>query len=249
MSMIKSMLKSQPKLFLLARSMKHRLLGLPETELLLLPALVDRKRIAIDVGAHNGLYSEALSKLASHVVAIEAIPELAQGLAYLLPTVEVIHAAASDREGRITLSIPDGKPGLSSVAHTGFSELDTVRKVEVDAITLDGLFAGRDDKIGFIKVDVEGHELAVLKGARTIIEKHRPILLIEAEERHCAGTVASLFEYFKSINYSGFFYDGALSSLENFDPAFHQSLEGVDLVELDHGNFKGRYVNNFVFIP
>lgn len=249
MNWLKSLLKIHPKLFLLARSMKQRIFGLPEMELLLLPVLVDKRRIAVDVGAHNGLYTEALSKLASHVVAIEAIPELAQGLSRLLPNVEVIHAAASNSGGRITLSIPDGKPGLSSVAHTDFNANDTVRTVEVDAVSLDAVFAERSDEIGFIKIDVEGHELAVLEGARHVIEKHRPVLLIEAEERHRTGTVSALLDYFQSRGYSGFFIDNTLKSLNKFDLSVHQALQDVDLISLDNGSYKGRYVNNFIFIP
>lgn len=249
MSKLKPLLMSQPKLFLLARSIKHRINGMPELELKLLPALVDPKRIAVDIGAHRGLYSEALSKIATHVVAIEAIPELAEGLRHLLPNIEVVHAAASDQIGRVTLSIPEGKPGLSSVAHTDFNEGGAVRKVEVDAITVDGLFANRQDAIGFIKIDVEGHELAVLRGADSVIKKHRPILLIEAEERHRAGTVTALFAYFKELGYSGFFLDGVLRALDGFDPSIHQSLAGVDLTTLDRGEYRGRYANNFIFIP
>ena len=251
MHMLKSLLKSQPKLFLLARSIKQRIQGLPEPEpeLHLLPMLVDPTRVAVDVGANNGLYSVVLGNIATHVVAIEAIPELANGLRRLLPNIEVIHAAASDQPGRITLAIPEGMLGLSSVAHTDFNEGRAVRKVDVNAVTLDGVFENRADSIGFIKIDVEGHELAVLQGASRVIKEHRPVLLIEAEERHCAGTVSALFDYFSKLGYSGFFMDGVLRGLAGFDPTIHQSLKGVDLAGLDRGEYSGRYVNNFIFIP
>lgn len=215
----------------------------------MLPLLVDPQRAAVDVGAHSGLYSEALARVAQRVIAIEAIPELAQELRALFPDIEVINAAASDRNGTITLTIPDGKLGLSSVAHSQFNDATELRKIDIDALTLDSLFADRNDAIGFIKIDVEGHELAVLNGARNVIQTHRPILLIEAEERHCPGTVAAMFSFFEKLQYSGFFLDGVLKSLHGFDPAVHQSLLGLDVAALDRGEHRGRYVNNFIFVP
>ena len=40
------------------------------------------------------------------------------------------------------------------------------------------------NKISFIKIDVEGHETEVIKGSLNIINKHKPILLVEIEEKH-----------------------------------------------------------------
>lgn len=249
MENLKSLAKRYPKVFLSARALKHKKGGKPEPELDILPLLVDRHRIAVDVGAHTGLYSEVLTKLATQVLAIEAIPELASDLSRLFPDLEVIHAAASDRAGTITLTIPKGKLGLSSVAHSQFNDAGDLRKIDVDAITLDSLFMERDDSIGFIKIDVEGHELAVLNGAKNVIEQHRPVLLIEAEERHSPGTVAKLFSFFEKRKYSGFFLDSVLRSLHGFDPTVHQSLADIDIGELDRGEHRGKYINNFIFIP
>ena len=249
MSNFKTFVKRYPRLFFFARSLKQKWRGKSEVELDILPLLVDRQRTAVDVGAHSGLYSQALLTLAPHVVAIEAIPELASGLRRLLPNLEVINAAASDTVGRITLAIPEGRPGLSSVAHSQFNDATDIRKIDVAAVTLDSLFTDRQDAIGFIKIDVEGHELAVLNGASEVIQKHRPILLIEAEERHSPGTVEALFSFFEKRKYSGFFMDGVLKSLSEFVPSVHQSLADVDIGALDRGEHRGRYVNNFIFIP
>lgn len=246
---LKKVIKRYPKLFFFARLLKQKWFGKSELELDILPLLVDRQRTAVDVGAHSGLYSQALLKLTPHVVAIEAIPELAAGLRRLLPSLEVINAAASDTAGRITLAIPEGQPGLSSVAHLQFNGATAIQKIDVDAITLDSLFADRQDAIGFIKIDVEGHELAVLNGASNVIQKHRPILLIEAEERHSPGTVAALLTFFENRKYQGFFIDGILKSLSEFAPSVHQSLADIDIGALDRGEHRGLYVNNFIFLP
>lgn len=236
--------------FFLMRGLKQLFRGMPEPELNLLGWLVDSERAAIDIGAHSGLYSQQLDRLASRVIAVEAIPDFAANLRRLLPQIEVVNAAASDRTGMLTLAIPDGKPGLSSVAHQQFDPDLNVRRIEIPCTTVDELVAARAPVgIGFIKIDVEGHEMAVLNGAKKTIRVHRPTLLIEAEERHHPGTVTELLAFFEALDYSGFYLDGRLRALKSFDPAIHQSLEGVDIKALDRGDYAGKYINNFIFIP
>jgi FkbM family methyltransferase len=220
-----------------------------EPEFKLLPLLVNPKRIAVDIGAHTGLYSVALQKLAKKVVALEPIPELASELTRLIPGAEVINAVASDSSGEVILRVPSGMPGLSTVSDRKFRPEYDIKEIKVKAITIDGLFENRSDDIGFIKIDVEGHEVQVLKGAKSVISRHRPVILIEAEERHSAGTVAEVFLFFQELNYSGLFLDGLLKSTKTFQLEIHQSLDGLDLSDLDKGRCNGRYINNFIFIP
>ena len=58
--------------------------------------------------------------------------------------------------------------------------------------------------VSFVKVDAEGHELNVLRGARVLIERSRPVFLVE-EERHRTGATESLFNFFTERAYDGFF--------------------------------------------
>jgi hypothetical protein len=92
----------------------------------------------------------------------------------------------------------------------------------------------------FIKIDVEGHERAVLEGGRQILYQHHPVLLVEAEERHTGKEgLEELFQFLKSLGYNGyFFFNGKKLPLSNFNPALHQN---PDLIG------KGGYSNNFVF--
>ena len=62
-----------------------------------------------------------------------------------------------------------------------------------------------DKKIGFIKIDVEGHEMEVINGSRKIINNHKPILLIEIEERHSKNRVIDTINYINKLGYNSFY--------------------------------------------
>src|SRR5262249_8004332 len=104
------------------------------------------------------------------------------------------------------------------------------------------------EPVAFVKIDVEGHELHVLNGAVGILEQSRPIFLVEAEERHHVATPASVFRFFASHSYEGFFIlDGAIKPVSEFDP---KTMQDVESLLADGGRKQGRcYVNNFFFFP
>jgi hypothetical protein len=118
------------------------------------------------------------------------------------------------------------------------------RSLLVDVTTLDNFFSTQDRGPDFLKIDVEGHELAVLEGARQILELHRPAILVECEARHRPnGDVCPVFDLLHSHGYTGsFFQNGQRRPLAEFDPAEHQRIiEGSAL------NPRGD-VNNFAFV-
>ena len=116
------------------------------------------------------------------------------------------------------------------------------------------LFYERLDDFGiascsFIKIDVEGHEEAVLDGASTLIAAQRPVLMVELNEDYNPGVVKRLAARYAALRYAGLFLShGKLHPIEQFDPAVHQ-----DLALLKYPRHKlppGReYINNVLFVP
>ncbi|MEQ4302640.1 FkbM family methyltransferase [Plantactinospora sp. B6F1] len=147
-----------------------------EPELARLPRYAPRGGTAVDVGAWYGPWTRGLRRLADRVVAVEPAAELARSVAAAYPDVRVVEAVASDRSGTAELFVPAGGPGIgtSSVEHGDGPS------VTVERITVDGL--GLTD-VRFVKLDVEGHELAALRGAERTIRRDGPLLLVEVEER------------------------------------------------------------------
>ena len=209
--------------------------------------------VAVDVGANKGSYLLSLSRATPKgaVVAFEPQPVLA---AYLrqacaasgLGNVVVEAAGVSSAAGVLTLAIPgDGasSPGASFEASVAASE--PCRQIDVPTVTLDGYFAADSRRIGAIKVDVEGHEQSVLAGAVGLIDRHRPTIVIECEQRHLTGmTVADVVGFVTARDYSGWFVQrGRRVPIDRFDVAAHQRQQGERFWDGPD------YCNNFIFEP
>lgn len=246
---MKVLLKTHPVLWRGARSLRRALGQKLEREMALLPFLVPANRLALDVGGNTGIYCERLVKLTPQVVTVEANPILARHLEWMFEgRVQVIAAAASAQLGEVVLRVPedDALGGLSTVAPEN-TLAGNLRSVTVPARTLDSLGL---KNVGFIKIDVEGHEAAVLAGSRDLIKRDRPNLLLEAEERHHKGAVAALRAQLEPLGYTGYMLqNGVLTGLSSFDPAIHQALSGISEEALNRGHVPEGYVNNFVFLP
>ena len=147
----------------------------------------------IDVGANFGYYTCLMSKHCPEgkVVAIEpnkAVYDLALDnvrINFLHERVNVIHAAAGDREGEIMVYERVGRSGNSSIAPAGAVFTDSMveppeRSCMVDLTPLDRLQDRLNGRIDIIKIDVEGAEPMVLAGTREIVERN-PSLAIFME--------------------------------------------------------------------
>lgn len=224
--------------------------GLPryEPEASLLPLLCVRRLRALDVGGANGSYAWNLARLSRVVDVFEPNPRSARDLAtgFLLNRKVRIHGVAlSDEAGTATLRIP----ATAGALHAALATIEPANRVwdlpcemvEVRRRRLDDY--GFTD-VGFIKIDVEGHELSVLKGGAKLLRDCRPNLLIEAAEQHRPRAVASIAAFLEGLGYQGvFLLNGALQDIERFDPLVHQPDASLDVK-----GAKQDYVADVIFV-
>ncbi|MBL6689637.1 MAG: FkbM family methyltransferase [Pseudomonadales bacterium] len=142
----------------------------------------------MDVGSNLGLYSLAFAKsgLFDRVIAFEPNPGITKCLADSdLPNVEIRHIALSDslREDVLKVPVQSGRSlsGWASLEDNIDLETDEFETHRVKTMTLDSLELRG---CTLIKIDVEGHELSMLNGAREFFQENRPTCLIEIREHH-----------------------------------------------------------------
>lgn len=159
--------------------------------------------VVVDVGSHVGRYSLIAAKCGSRVVSIEPDPS---NFAMLESNIRLnkfsnitpLQLALSDSPGRRRFFLAGGgDSGTSSLEQDWFWRLDAGvkrREVEVQCETLDRLISSLGmDRIDWLKIDVEGHEISVLQGASATLSRTRKLILEVAEgnEARCQEIVGS----------------------------------------------------------
>jgi FkbM family methyltransferase len=204
--------------------------------------------IACDIGANKGSFIYWLSWWVhdGRVVAFEPQPDLARALVdhcrvigLLNVTVEAkaVYSHGGDRD----LFMPTGhQPGAS--LHREALQGESFATLSVPVVALDQYF-GAGDRVTLLKIDVEGAELGVLKGAERILRQHAPLLVFECENRHLSpGNVHEIFSYLNDLGYQGsFICRGRVRPIAEFDAALHQRQDGEWFWK------GGDYCNNFIF--
>jgi len=221
-----------------------------DAELDMVDLLVGPADWAIDVGAHVGLYTAAMLEAVQHVVAFEPDPWAALALRELFADrVNLLEAAASDVPGPAVIHVPRIRDDLAharatlepSVARGLQNDEVAVLRVRIDDLAL--------ERVGLIKVDVEGHEQSVLRGAEATLRRCQPALIVESEVRHRADGPARVERYLGDLGYAGMFaYGEALLPFEAFRPDVHQREDLRAAIEAGTGP-DGEYANNFIFLP
>ena len=207
--------------------------------------------VAVDAGAHKGAYTYWMRRAVGErgrVFAFEPQPRLAAYLAALAAAsrwvnVSVRECALSDRAGLGALRVPRRGSSQGAALSNGAAGPDE-EAVPVRLATLDAELTGAG-RLAFLKVDVEGHELALFRGAARILAEDGPIVLFECEQRHLSGhSIQDVFEHLRRLGYEGrYFGVRGLQPLSEFDPEVHQRRAP--------GRFwkAPGYCNNFLFTP
>jgi FkbM family methyltransferase len=169
---------------------------------------------AIDVGANIGIFSVLLARLAGsrRVLAIEPTPAVARRLVLnlasngLAGTVIVEQCAVGSERGAVTINTIPGMEEYSRVGSLVLPNTDgkTSLSVTVPMHTLDELVAQHGLKPSFVKMDIEGSEMRALLGATSILERLRPTILAEVDDRMLTSTGSSAEEFLGFLRSRGY---------------------------------------------
>lgn len=181
-------------------------------------ALMDEGSVFLDIGANVGFYTVTLARVAQQkhgkVFAFEPLPSNFQRLHEnirlnrLDDTVHLIPVGLSSSFGSATITLREdflhgGETGNAAILiEDGADEKFPTRQIQLE--TLDGLTGVEIGRVDLIKVDVEGHEDQVLKGARNTIERQRPIIIIEVGGSYFRRRGVNLYDEVRSALPAGY---------------------------------------------
>lgn len=148
--------------------------------------------VALDVGAHAGQFSKLLSKMAPQGV-VHAFEPSAYARSILAPALRlnrisnvVVHPVGlSDEPGELVLHTPiKSRGGMGfGTAHLGADPGGAISQT-VTLTTLDSFVSQAQlSRLDFIKADIEGWEAQMLRGASATIERFRPAIYLEVDDR------------------------------------------------------------------
>ena len=212
-----------------------------EPEVRIVPFLCERSEKAIDIGAADGCYAYVMSKYAKVVHAFEPNIAVYNQLKRRMPVnVEVHNKALSCRDGVAELRIPRRSSQLATI-ETANPLAMTNDVVDVLRVPIECLDAYGFDHVAFVKIDVEGHELAVVQGSTETLKRNQPALLVEIENRHSPHGIHRTVDYLQAYGYRCVFLDSNV--IRSFDKFSADCDQNIAIARR-----KGRYINNFIFV-
>jgi FkbM family methyltransferase len=225
--------RRMPRLVFLMRRLRR---ANYEREMELLDLLCERNRPGIDIGAKIGMYTYRIRNRSSEVIAFEPIPMFNQILRAVFEGKRggVEPYAVSNHRGTATLRLPyghDGAPkfGRSTIDPANCFDREIIARtdeIEVETRRIDDYDF---PDIGFIKIDVEGHELAVLAGAAASLARHTPNLLIECNDEHQPDAVKRLGTWLDAHGYTTVFLDGReLRPIDQYERDIHWLKQEIE---------------------
>jgi len=220
------------------RRFNKKILELHKREFMLGQALnyIHKDQHTIDVGASTGTYAWAFAEHAEHVHCFEAVPFVhdtrLRWVADQFDNITTYPYAVCDRAGTATFWVDDKKLGNNS-----FTNIVNGQPIEVETVALDSFGF---ERVGFLKIDTEGHELDVLRGAASTIERNRPTCMIEIYPVFNNGPVSATFQWMWDTDQYTCYYNHRGQGLVQVESVDHG-------VEVAHGDIN-IHDGDFLFV-
>jgi len=220
-----------------------------EPEFLWIKEVLGKDSVFMDVGANVGAYLFTLENhlKPENIFAFEPNQQLFKRLGRLFPKVNLFSVALSDISTIAEFKIPvinGEKIHTRGTLQTSIKEKNEEKTIlqKVEVKPLDELNHNLK-KLDFIKIDVEGNEMQTLRGARKTIEKYKPVLMVEMEQRHHQENLWTLISEIADWGYSVNYLNREKLQPKILTEEF-LNLQNPDNVK----NYKD-YINNIIFLP
>ena len=232
-----------PEGFLLKRRLQRSIKRSDEQEINLVKKFIKSGTDSIDVGVYRGVYSYEMSKYSEKVHSFEPNPiifkYINKNLKKFIKNIHLYNFALSNQNKTINLKIPIRNSNSNKEIFEEYYEMgkatihnennfENYENFEIQTKKIDEL--NFDNKISFIKIDVEGHELEVIEGAKNTIKRDKPVLLVEIEKQYTKKEVGESINFINSLGYKSYFFNKK-------DLKSTTELNNLDLF------------NNFIFFP
>ena len=186
-----------------ALSYKWHDAGLSKLEFIIDKFHVDNRGLFIDVGSNMSLRSLTFLSSNKNCLLFEPNTDLHDFCNELFElnnfsSYKLHSQCLSDKNRRDTIYISSSSY-MSSLESEIASQDDIIDERDVELITLDYHLSNYQEKVNYIKIDVEGHEFAVLAGAKDTIENHKPTILVEILDKE--ENRNSICNYFLNLDY------------------------------------------------
>ena len=185
-------------------------------------SFVRKGDIVLDIGANVGTHAVFLSHIVRENGQVLAFEPLAPNIEAMAETIRrrsripniTIHRLAVGNPGtpgrEVVISVPGDDLTQASLRHQSAGSWGMQTEVREHRVPLTSLDANNDvqnlHSIDFVKIDVEGGELDVLKGGFKTLARHRPLIYCEVYERWAAAfgyTPRDLLAFVRSLGYAG----------------------------------------------
>ena len=196
-----------------------------EPEMKLLDVLCDPTRTGVDIGAKIGMYTYRIAGRCADAIAFEPIPLFNRMLTRVFAgkRARIEPYALSDVHGKAVMRLPYDHNGTRQFGRSTIDpanplthrQVARVEEIEVETRRLDDYAL---DNVGFIKIDVEGHEVSVLDGAAATVARSQPTMLIECNDDHHPAATRNLAAWLHAHDYEAWFLDRKqLRTIDSFD--------------------------------
>ena len=215
-----------PQGYLLKKRLERSIKNNDEDEINLVKDFIVSGTDSIDVGVYRGVYSYEMSKYSRLVHAFEPNPilfnDIEKNLKKIIKNIKFYNCALSDKKDLVQLKVPIRNNSYNKNNYEEYfqmgkasihnkNEIDEYESFNIKTKQLDSF--NFTNKISFIKIDVEGHELEVIKGSEKTIKSNRPTLLVEIEEQYTLKKIGETLRYINSLGYNSFYFrDNKLNS-------------------------------------